>query len=109
MPDAGDIVLVEFAGAQETKRRPAIVLSSSAYHAQRPDLIVGLLTSHTAIAKATTDHVLLDWQAANLRVPTAFRAYVGMVRKAAANAPIGRVTQQHWEAIQCCVRTAFAI
>jgi mRNA interferase MazF len=109
MPDAGDIVLVEFAGAQQTKRRPAVVLSSDEYHAQRPDLIVGLLTSNLAAATATTDHVLIDWQAANLRVPSAFRAYIGMVAKSAVSSPTGRVSQQDWEAIQRCVRKGFAI
>ena len=38
----GDIVLVPFPFTDQsaTKRRPAVVISSSAYHRVRPDLII---------------------------------------------------------------------
>jgi mRNA interferase MazF len=32
MPDAGDVVTVDFPGVTGVKRRPAVVLSSSDYH-----------------------------------------------------------------------------
>jgi mRNA interferase MazF len=43
----GDIVTVDFPGVTGIKRRPAIVLSSNEYHAIRPDIIIGLITSQT--------------------------------------------------------------
>ena len=45
--NAGDVVAVDFPGVNGIKRRPAVVLSSALYHANRPDIIVGLLTSKT--------------------------------------------------------------
>ncbi|HUT36361.1 MAG TPA: type II toxin-antitoxin system PemK/MazF family toxin [Planctomycetota bacterium] len=58
---SGDVVVVEFPGAVATKRRPAVVISTATYHATRPDLILGLLTSQVQDATRPTDCVLRDW------------------------------------------------
>jgi mRNA interferase MazF len=60
MASPGDVVIVEFPGARLTKRRPAVVLSTSAYHATRPDVILGLLTSQVESATSATDYILQD-------------------------------------------------
>lgn len=39
----GDVVTVDFPGVTGVKRRPAVVLSLTKYHANRPDVIVGLI------------------------------------------------------------------
>jgi mRNA-degrading endonuclease toxin of MazEF toxin-antitoxin module len=52
MPEAGDVVTVDFVGATGTKRRPAVVVSSSLYPQHRPDLVLGVLTSQ--VSRATT-------------------------------------------------------
>lgn len=44
----GDIVTADFPGVTGVKRRPVVVLSSTTYHAIRPDVIVGLITTQTA-------------------------------------------------------------
>jgi len=45
--DFADIVLVPFPFTDQstTKKRPAVIVSSSAYHRQRPDLILMAITS----------------------------------------------------------------
>jgi mRNA interferase MazF len=43
--NSGDKVKVDFPGVTGVKRRPAVVLSSATYHATRPDVIVGLITT----------------------------------------------------------------
>ncbi|NUM55907.1 MAG: type II toxin-antitoxin system PemK/MazF family toxin [Candidatus Hydrogenedentes bacterium] len=107
MLESGDVVLVVFPGAVETKKRPAVVLSSAAYHAERPDVIVGILTSRVDVATKSTDHVLLDWEAAGLRLPSAYRCYLAMVPAKAASTILGRVTSRDWNAIRACLRLAF--
>lgn len=72
----GDIVAVNFPGVTGVKRRPAVILSSPVYHAARPDVIVGLITSQTAAAADPTDYLLQDWAQAGLRVPSAFRSFL---------------------------------
>jgi mRNA interferase MazF len=73
MPDAGDIVTVDFPGVTGVKRRPAVVLSSSDYHTHRPDVILGIITSQTADATTPLDCVLRDWSSAGLHRASAFR------------------------------------
>lgn len=45
MINPGAVVTVDFPGATGVKRRPAVVVSSDAYHQQRPDVILGVVTS----------------------------------------------------------------
>jgi mRNA interferase MazF len=78
MPSPGDVVMVDFPGATGTKRRPAVVVSSNVYHSERPDLILGILTTNLASAPASPDYALRDWSAAGLHAPSAFRSYFGM-------------------------------
>src|SRR5713101_5989112 len=92
MPDPGDVVWLEFPGAVVTKRRPAVVLSSNEYHAARPDVIVGLITSQIAKSIGPTDHLLSDWSSAGLRLPSAFRAYLATVPRSAVLSKMGHVS-----------------
>jgi mRNA interferase MazF len=47
--ESGDLVTVDFPAVTGIKRRPAVVLSLETYQANRPDVIVGLITSQTKI------------------------------------------------------------
>lgn len=78
MISAGDVIVLNFPGAQGVKPRPGIVVSSDAYHKLRPDLIVALCTSNTPAANTSTDYLLADWRHVGLRVPTAYRSYFAM-------------------------------
>lgn len=44
---SGDVISVDFPGVKGIKRRPAVIVSSSVYHENRPDVIIGLITSQT--------------------------------------------------------------
>lgn len=105
MARASDVVTVDFVGATGVKRRPAVVLSSDLYHRDRPDLILGVLTTNTTAATASTDYVLLDWSAAGLHSPSAFRAYFGMAQPTAVRV-IGRLSPRDWQRVRECVHKA---
>ena len=70
----GDVVVGVLVGAQETKVRPAVVIASATYVAERPDVLVGILTTKFPRALSTTDYILLDWRSAGLRAESCFRA-----------------------------------
>ena len=74
MVKPGDVVTVDFPGALGVKRRPAVVASTQTYHATRPDVVLGLLTSQTAGATGPTDYILQDWSIAGIHSPSAFWA-----------------------------------
>ena len=63
-------------GAAETKVRPGVVVASELYLAERPDVLVGILTTKPPSHAGTTDYRLRDWQSAGLRAPSFFRAYL---------------------------------
>lgn len=108
MPQPGDIVIVDFVGAQITKRRPAVVVSTALYHAHRPDIIVGLLTTNVSQASGPTDCILQDWAASGLRQPTAFRSYL-LTMDNDSLSPIGQLSARDWQNVQTCLARALAV
>lgn len=108
MATARHLVVVDFPGAQGTKRRPAIVLSSDGYHQTRPDIILGLITSNVASATGPTDYILQDWKTAGLRTQSAFRAFLVTLPRTAVIATIGKVSDRDWQAVSNCAGKALA-
>jgi mRNA interferase MazF len=108
IPEPSD-VLLDFPGIQQTKRRPAVIVSSSVYHHQRSDVIVGLITSQIEGATAASDHVLHDWAQANLRQPSAYRTFLVTVPRNAINSRIGKLSNRDWQRVLECLRRAFGI
>ncbi len=105
MVESGDVVIVEFPGVQSTKRRPAVVVSSSAYHRTRPDVILGLVTSQIDSAKHPSDHLLADWMQASLRKPSAFRAFL-ITMPIKAVQVVGHLSERDWLSVKQCLGEA---
>lgn len=105
----GDVVVLDFPGAQGVKVRPGVVVSSVAYHSARPDLIVGLCTSQVSKAFSSMDYCLQDWQAAGLKVPTAYRSYFAMCESHNIIRRIGHLTDRDWHEVQARLKLAIAI
>jgi hypothetical protein len=64
----GDILLVPFpfTDASTTKKRPAVVVSSATYNAQRPDLVLMPITSRIRPALGLGEVLVGDWKGAGL-------------------------------------------
>ena len=108
MAEPGDVITVDFPGALGIKRRPAVVLSAPIYHATRPDLVLGLLTSQIAGAIGPTDYVLQDWAAAGLHSPSAFRSFLATL-PAANVAVIGHRSNRDWQEVKTRLCVALAV
>ena len=63
----GDVVLVPFPFTDQTaaKRRPAVVVSSDAYHRERPDVIVVAVTSRSGKPASVGDVMIEEWREAS--------------------------------------------
>lgn len=107
--EAGDIVVVTFPGAVSTKRRPAVVLSSDIYHRTRPNVVVGLLTTHIPRPMAPSDVPLEDWASSGLRAMSVFRTYLYTVPQARVLKHVGRMSERDLRNVLACVRSALAI
>ncbi len=108
MPKPGDVVTLEFAGVMGVKRRPAVVVSTDQYHSSRPDVVVALLTTQVTSATTQMDHVLLDWAAAGLRQPSAYRAFFGTYVAKQVQV-IGHLSSRDWTHVQAKLRLAVAV
>ena len=104
----GDVVVGVLVGALETKVRPAVVIASSTYLVERPDVLVGILTTKLPRTLASSDYVLLDWQSAGLRAASCFRAYVLTTHRSELTV-IGHLSQRDWDSVKTCVQAAFAV
>jgi mRNA interferase MazF len=64
----GDVVLVPFPFTDQTatKQRPGVIVSSDAYHRERPDVIVVAVTSQTSKYAGIGDVLIEEWRGAGL-------------------------------------------
>lgn len=68
----GEVILVPFPFTNQAggKKRPAVIISSAAYHASRPDLLILAITSQTHTATDFASFAITNWQAAGLLKPS---------------------------------------
>jgi mRNA interferase MazF len=68
----GEVILIPFpfTNQAESKKRPAVVISSPAYHTNRPDLLIMAITSQTHAALDFATFPVIDWQTAGLLKPS---------------------------------------
>ena len=104
----GDVVVGLLRGALETKVRPAVVIASMTYLVERPDVLLGILTTKLPRTIVSTDHLVADWRLAGLRAPSYFRAYVLTIHRSELTV-IGHLNDHDWNRVQACVRAAFSI
>jgi hypothetical protein len=104
----GDVVIGVLAGAVETKARPAVVIASEEYLRQRPDALVGIVTTRMPVNPASSDCYLSDWKRAGLRAESWFRTYILTVRREDVYV-VGRLSPADWDNVQASVRRALSV
>jgi mRNA interferase MazF len=103
----GDIVTVDFPGVTGIKRRPTVVLSSAAYHATRPDAIVGLITLERAdLAQLTTNFKIGQRQVYGLLL--FFGSFIVTLPPSANLIYIGHLSERDWTSVRMSVKVALA-
>jgi mRNA interferase MazF len=78
----GDVVLVgfPFTNLQATKRRPAVIIHSTAYQ-YKPDVILMAITSQVREPLSTGEALLQDWQAAGLAKLSVLKPLIATLEK----------------------------
>ena len=102
---SGDIITVDFPAVTGVKRRPAVVLSSETYHANRPDVIIGIITTQTK-RLGVTDYALQDWQSSGLRVASIFRSFIVPLPVSTNMIFIGQLSERDWQGVRDCIKIA---
>jgi len=103
----GDVVLVPFPFTDQTatKRRPAIIVSSAAYHRERPDIILIAVTSQIRASATVGEVVINSWQEAGLIKASVIKPILTTVEKGLVIRKIGQLLEEDQRAL----RTALSI
>ena len=90
----GDIVLVPFPFTSHTasKRRPAVVVSNSAYNNTRPDLVVMAVTSQLRPSPTLGEVQVDQWQAAGLLKPSVIKPVFATLERALVIRQLGTLS-----------------
>jgi len=104
----GDVAIALFTGAHRGKHRPAVVVSTDAYHAARPDVILSLLTTQVPRVMTAFDYPLQDWAAAGLHQASVFRLYLETTLQAHVTV-IGHLSDGDWREVQVRLRLGLAV
>jgi mRNA-degrading endonuclease toxin of MazEF toxin-antitoxin module len=99
--DRGDVVLVGFVFTDESGRkvRPALVITSSAYHRARREVILAAITSNVC-RRMFADHLLADWKAAGLLFPSLVAGIVRTVKQTTIERKLGSLTKADMQAVE---------
>ncbi len=90
----GDLVLVPFPFTDQSavKRRPAVVISSAAYHRAHPDLLIMAVTSQPLPTRSVGDVPVEDWRGAGLLKPSVLKPVLTTIEPALVLKKLGRLT-----------------
>jgi mRNA interferase MazF len=108
--DRGDVVLVSFIFSDETgeKRRPAVMVSSDAYHKSRQEVIIAAITSRTERV-LVGDHVIDDWQGAGLLFPSVATGIIRTMKQDMIAKKLGTMPRSDMQEIEDKLRHALGL
>ncbi len=91
----GDVVLVPFPFTDQTglKKRPAVIVSSAEYQAQRRDLVIMAITSQIRPRPAFGEFTVTDWKKAGLIAPSAVKPVLTTIEKRLVLKKLGQLQQ----------------
>jgi mRNA interferase MazF len=106
----GDVVLVNFVFSDETgtKKRPALLVSSSSYHQSRHEAIILAITSKTDRI-LTGDHLIRDWQQAGLLFPSVATGIIRTIRQDMISKKLGMMPPGDMQAIEHNIRNILGL
>ncbi len=98
----GDVILVPFPFTDQstTKRRPAIVVSSDAYHNERPDLVILAVTSQVRPAAGIGEVAVAQWKEAGLLKPSVLKPVVATIERGLVMRKLGKLEEQDRRALR---------
>lgn len=103
----GDLVLVPFPFTDQsaTKRRPAVVVSSSAYHRARPDLLIMAVTSQQPSTLSVGEVQVQDWRGAGLLKPSVLKPVLTTIDPVLVLKKLGRLASADQAALRQALTT----
>ena len=105
--DRGDVVLVPFPFSDQTttKKRPAVVVSSSIFNKQSPDMVILAVTSKINSTVGIGECLIEDWQAAGLLKPSAIKSAISTVEQTLVLRKLGGLSPSDIAAMNAALST----
>ena len=102
----GDIVLIPFPFTDQTssKKRPAVVVSSAAYHAMHIDLIVMAVTSQVSSPSRLGEVKVIDWKNAGLLSPSLVKPVLTTIDRKLVIRKLGKLKDNDRDAVDQALR-----
>ncbi|MCP4005468.1 MAG: type II toxin-antitoxin system PemK/MazF family toxin [bacterium] len=98
----GDVVLVPFPFTDQSasKRRPAVVVSSEAYHNERPDLVILAITSQVRPGARIGEVAIAQWKEAGLLKASVLKPVVATIERGLVLRKLGRLEEEDRRALR---------
>ena len=98
----GDIVLVPFPFTDQsgTKRRPAVIVSSQRYQAERPDVIIMAITSQIRPSGGFGEVSVKDWKAAGLLKASVIKPVLTTIEATLLVRKLGRLKEDEQQQLK---------
>jgi mRNA-degrading endonuclease toxin of MazEF toxin-antitoxin module len=91
------------------KNRPALILSSSDYHASRREVIIAAITSHIRSPVLVGDHPIEEWQACGLVKPSVVTSILWTVRASMIRRKLGALSAKDMSGFQRSLSRALGL
>lgn len=106
----GDVVLIGFVFSDESGRklRPALVVSSPAYHRGRREVVVAAITSNVR-RRLFGDHLIVEWKAAGLLFPSVATGVLRTITGTMIERTLGTMPRSDMDAVDQQLRRALAL
>ena len=98
-----------FSDESGKKVRPAVVISSAAYHRARQEVVVAAITSNVARRRLFCDHLISDWRGAGLLFPSVATAIFRTIKRTMIDRKLGTMATPDVEAIDRGLRKALGL
>jgi len=98
----GDVLLVPFPFTDQTtgKQRPAIVVSSTEYNFNRPDIVLMAVTSQVRQPVPYGDTVIINWEKAGLIKPSVMKPIFTTIEKGLVIKRLGKLAKKDEQALR---------
>ena len=106
----GDVVLVPFPFTDQSssKKRPAVVVSSAAYHADHINLMLMGISSQVGGLARVGEVVVTDWKDAGLIAPSVVKAVLATVERTLVIRKLGEFSTVDRDEVEQALRVILA-
>lgn len=104
---SGDVVLVEvlFSEQNASKKRPALVISTTEYNKNRKDIIIAAITSNISRI-LIGDTLINDWKNANLLCASVVTATIQTIKNDMIVKKLGNLSSEDFEIVKINLKKA---